>query len=229
MDKEIHAGHRLRLRQRFLAESLDSFQPHEILEFLLFYGVPRMDTNELAHTLIEEFGSLARVMDAPYDELVKIKGISGHTAALIKLVPELSRIYLEGHHPDTEVLNTPQKIGSYLTAKFVGRTKEVVYLLCLDSSLNTIACEMIAEGSISASSIDIRLIVERVIRHNAYRIVLAHNHPRGLAIPSNDDVITTHYIKKSLESIGVELLDHVIVAGKEYCCLSERYPDEFSV
>lgn len=224
MASDLHEGHRQRLKNRFLAEGIDSFEEHEVLELLLFFSIPRMDTNELAHALIRRFGSLAEVLDAPYEELLKVKGVSENTAVLLKLEPSLARAYLESRRAG-EMLDSSRKLGEFFVDRFVGRTKEIVFLLCLDSSLNVINCDIIAEGSISASTLDIRMIVEKVIRHSACRVVLAHNHPRGIAVPSNEDVITTRQVRRALALLGIELIDHIIVAGKEYYSMSESYPD----
>ncbi len=225
MAKAVHDGHRQRLKARFLAEGIDSFQPHEILELILFYGVPRVDTNEIAHHLIERFGSLAEVMDAPYEELLQVKGVTESAAALLKLLPQAARIYLTERHGGQEILNTPAKLGEYFVNRFVGETSELVYLLCLDSSLNAISCTKITEGGVSGATVAIREIVSLALRHNSAWVVLAHNHPRGLAAPSNEDVIATRTIKKALAYLGVTLVDHIIVSGKEYCSIQERYPE----
>lgn len=225
MADQLHEGHRQRLKNRFLAEGLDSFEEHEILELLLFFSIPRMDTNELAHALINRFGSLAEVLDAPYEELLKIKGVSDNTALLLKLEPNLARVYLDGRRNPVEALDNSRKLGEYFVNKFIGRTNEVVFLLCLDSSLNVINCDMIAEGTVSSSMLSGRRIMEQVVRHNAYRVVLAHNHPRGLALPSNEDIIVTRDFRHALKRLEIELIDHIIVAGKEYISLFDSYPD----
>lgn len=225
MSNDIHSGHRGRLRNRFLAEGLDSFEPHNVLELILFYAIPRIDTNEIAHRLIQQFGSLSEVLDAPYEELRKVKGVTENAATLLKLLPELSRAYCVNRHAADEVLNSPQKIGEYFVDRFIGRTKECVYLLCLDSSLNVINCDLLTEGTVTSSNIEIKSIAERVLRHNACRVVLAHNHPRGLAMPSNEDIIVTREIKRALAYLHIEMLDHIIVAGNDWYSLFEHYPN----
>ena len=224
-EKDLHAGHRKRLKARFRADGLDGFEPHNMLELLLFYAVPRVDTNETAHRLIARFGSFSEVLDAPYEELLRVPGITENAATLLKLVPQLSRVYLEGRRPVGEALDTPRVLGAYFCERFVGRTRECVFLLCLDSSLGAIACEMLCEGSAIAANLDTKRIVERALRHNAARVVLAHNHPRGLASPSNEDILVTSRLKKALALLELELVDHIIVAGNEYYSVMEHYPD----
>lgn len=222
MAKEIHAGHRQRLKNRFLKSGIDGFEQHNILELLLFFAIPRTDTNEIAHNLIERFGNISKVLDAPYDELFKVQGVTTNSATLIKLVPNLSRVYLENKYQAPEFYNTPQKLSEYFAHKFVGINHEEVYIMCLDSSCSLIQCDLLTQGTVTAANISIRKIVETVVRHNACSIVLAHNHPRGLAIPSNEDIITTISIKNALKQLDIYLLDHIIIAQDSYVSLVEE-------
>ena len=224
-EKDIHDGHRQRVKSRFLNEGLDKFAPHNILELLLFFGIPRADTNETAHTLLDRFGSISEVLDAPYEELVKIKGISENAATLIKLIPGLARIYIEDSRAEKPVLKSSQKLGEYFIDRFIGRTNEVVFLLCLDSALQAVHCELLTEGTLVSSNINVRKIAECVIRHNVSRVALAHNHPRGLAVPSNNDIIMTADLRSALSQLQVELVDHIIVAGGDYYSIIEHYPN----
>lgn len=221
----LHSGHRQRMRQRFLSTGFDTFAEHEILEVLLYYAIPRIDTNEIAHRLLQHFGSLPAIFDADPQELIKVKGVSENTAVLLKMIPSLARVYLSGGQEKHPRLDTPDKLGAYLADQFIGRTNEVVLLLCMDVSLRLIRCETISEGSVSSSHVDIKKIAERVIRLNAPCAVLAHNHPRGLAVPSNDDVLLTRKVKRLLSSLDVKLLDHIVVADGLWCSIAEKYPN----
>lgn len=227
MADAIHDGHRQRLRERFLAEGLESFKPHEILELLLFFGIQRKDTNELAHALISRYGSLAEVLDAPYEELLREKGMTAVAASLLKLAPALSRAYLLGRRNPQPALNSTSKLSAYLADYFVGETAEVVYLLCLDSSLNAISCERVAEGTVTAANVPIRTIVSNALQHNADQVVLAHNHPRGLAIPSSADILVTRTLANGLALLDIRLVDHIVVAGGESSSIRDMYPEIF--
>lgn len=220
-NKDLHKKHRQRVKDRFLSEGLDSFNEHNILEFLLFYSIPRIDTNEIAHNLINTFGGLSEVFDAPIEELVKLPHISEHTATLIKLVPALSRAYMLDKQKYKQVFDTPKKLGEYFVNRFIGTTNEVLYLLLLDSSLKEIICTKISEGSVTASNLNVRTVVDKVVKHNACSVIIAHNHPRGLALPSTDDLMLTSKLKSVLKSIDVRLIDHIIVAHDEYVSLVE--------
>jgi len=196
----MHEGHRERLRARFLKEGLESFEPHVVLEFLLFYGKVRCDTNPVAHLLLDRFGSLAGVFNAPYDELLKVDGIGETSATLIKLVPELCQRYMlsiECDNPDI-ILNNSIKVRQYLMPHFVGRIVETLFLLCLDNQSRPIECVMVSEGSINATQVDMRRITEIVLRTRASGVILSHNHPRGSIKISKDDEEATKLIIQHL-------------------------------
>lgn len=221
MSENIHAGHRKRLKKRFLCEDIDNFEHHNILELLLFYAIPRMDTNEIAHNLIKQFGGISEVFDAPHSELIKVKGVSDNAATLIKLIPSLSRVYMQNQSLDSLVLDSSKKIGEYFVNQFIGKNQEIVYIMCLDSSCSIINCNVLAQGTVTQANVSIRIITEIVVKHNACSVILAHNHPRGLAVASNEDVITTVTIKKALKQLDIVLLDHIIVAQNKYASLAE--------
>ena len=215
----LHDGHRQRLIQRFLEEDLDGFEPHNVLELLLFYAIPRKDTNELAHVLIDTFGSLKGVMDAPYEELLKISGIGPNAAALIKMMPSLTRLY----YSNTEcgvTLDTSEKSGEYFLPYFIGQTEEVVRLACLDAGGKVISNQILHRGSANAAEVNIRKIVNIALRNNAMGVILAHNHPGGLPLPSEEDVATTKSIREALMPMGILLMDHIIVAGQDYVSMA---------
>ncbi len=221
MADNIHGGHRQRLKDRFIKDGLDSFEPHNILELLLFFGISRADTNKISHNLIDMFGSLSGVFDAPFEELVKVDGVGKSIATLIKLIPEISRMYMIDKCDVKQHLNTTKKVGDFLLPKFIGRTTEVVYLICLDNSCKVLHCGILFEGTVNAASISIRKIIEVAIKFNASNIILSHNHPTGVALPSNEDIVTTDRVVKALKVIGISLLDHIIVAKNDFVSLAD--------
>lgn len=224
-EKGIHDGHRQRLKARFREQGLDGFEPHNVLELVLFYAIPRVDTNEMAHALIERFGDLPGVLDAPVEELMQIKGITEHAALLLKLIPQVARVYLSGQSRTDAALDSPYLLGEYMVDRFVGRTSECVFLLCLDTALKPIRCELLTEGSVSGAGFEIKQVVERALRCMSSRVALAHNHPRGVALPSNEDVIMTRDLRRALEPLKIELVDHIIVAGRAFYSIYEHYPN----
>ena len=213
----MHKQHRQRMKERFLREGIEHFEPHNVLELLLFYSIPQKDTNETAHRLIERFGSLSAVFEAPFSELIKVDGVKEHSATLIKLVPELARRYISDSCTlSGTILPTIDDVGKYFTAKYIGATKETVYLLLMDNKYKVIECNKLHEGSVNSSAITMRKIIEAAIAAGASCAVLAHNHPSGLLIPSSDDLFTTSEVQRALSMIGVNFLGHILVAGNKY-------------
>lgn len=216
----MHEGHRERLKRKFVKYGADSLETHELLEMLLFYGIPRKDTNELAHTLINNFGSLHQVFDAPMSSLLKINGIGESAAILIRLVSKLSRVYAEKSYKTSKRL-TKEQIEKIILNKFIGRIKEHVILVLFDAKRNLVFCDVISQGSFSATVIHIREIVELALKFNATKAIVAHNHPSGIALPSKEDIETTIELKNALKLIDVNLVDHIIVADNDYVSIAD--------
>lgn len=212
----MHEHHRERLKARFLRDGIDGFDPHNVLELLLFYSVPRRDTNPIAHRLIERFGSISAVLDADFNELIKVEGVGEHSAALIKLIPQLARRYMTELTFEDGRLDTVQKIGNYFVSKYIGEVSETVYMLMLSSSYNVLGCELLHRGSVNSSFITMRGMIEHALAYNASMVVLAHNHPGGVAVPSSDDIRTTVMMSEALSVVDVRLIEHFIVAGGKY-------------
>jgi DNA repair protein RadC len=187
----LHTGHRKRLKNRFLEEGLDSFEPHQVLELLLFFSIPRRDTNEIAHKLLKKFGSLSGVFEADIKELVKVEGIGENSAFLISMIPQLSRRYLNDKWRDKPELNSSSKAGEYAISLFAGRTYEVFYVICLDAQNRVNYAALVHEGTINEAPIYPRIIVETALRHKANSVILAHNHPGGSLNPSRGDIEAT--------------------------------------
>ena len=200
---------------------LDSFTDVQALELLLFYAIPQKDTNPIAHALLERFGSLSQVLDAPLEALKKVPGISDHSASLLRLVTELARFYQVDSAQRTEVLTSLDACGRYLVPRFFGRKVETVFLLCLDAKCKVLCCREIGEGSVNAASISVRKVVEAALSANATSVVLAHNHPSGVALPSADDVQTTSRIAAALSAVEVKLIDHIVVAEGDFISMAQ--------
>lgn len=218
----MHEGHRNRLKNRFIEEGLDSFEDHQILELVLFYAIPRKDTNELAHFLIEKFGSLSGVFEADSKELAKTPGIGENSATLLALIPSLARIYFKDRWGIRPELNSTTKAGEYVLTLFAGRPYEVFYVICLDAQHKVINAAIVHEGTIDQAQIYPRLIVETALRHKAHSVILAHNHPGGSSVPSPQDIEATKKIRQALEPISITVLDHIIVAGDKYVSCAEK-------
>ena len=214
-----HDGHRERLRQRFLTHGLEPLQDHEVLELLLFYAIPRRDTNAIARKLLSHFGSISAVLDAPMQELQAVAGIGENAATLLELIAPLSRRYMLSRTECGTPLNSIKAWGEYLIPYFFGVTQEQIYLLCLDAKWKVLACRMLQEGSGNSVYLPIRKAAEIAMNCNANSVVLAHNHPCGLATPSGPDYATTDTLVQAFEPLGIRVADHIIVANNQFVSL----------
>lgn len=221
-NKGLHDGHRERVRKRFENEGLEKFLDHQVIELLLFYGIPRKDTNEIAHRLLNRFGSFSKILDAPIESLQEC-GISYNAAVLLKLIPAVcSRYYQDKYTSKNNYpVNNENSIGNFILPYFIGKNEEQVLLLLLDSKGEQLFCDFISKGTTTASDVNIKKILQICVQHKASGAIIAHNHPSGVAIPSNNDVQMTLKLKKALRAIGVILLDHFIVADMDYQAMSE--------
>ena len=217
----IHDGHRERLQKRFDREGLDDFESVNALELLLFFTHKRADTNTIAHRLLERFGSFSLVLDAPRLELVKIEGVGPMSALLIKLTHAMAGYYLQDKVAKTVLINTAEIAGNFFIPKFLGKNNEIVYLALLDDRRHLMRAVKIFEGSVNMSAIVTKKVMEEVVTSNATGVILAHNHPGGIAIPSSQDIIATSSLFKSLKIINVKLLDHIVVANDDFVSMAD--------
>lgn len=225
----IHAGHRQRLKERFLKDGLDNFEEHQVLELLLFYGIPQRDTNEIAHELIRKFGSLPKVLEATPEELSEVKYVGDNVTTLFQLITAVARYYQVSCAMQEQILSTIDACGKYLVPFFYQRQNETVFLLCLDAKCKVLSCEKVGEGGVNSAGVPIRKIVEMALKANATTVILAHNHPSGLAIPSAEDIQTTRRVAMALDAVEIGLVDHIIVADNDWVSLAQSglyRPDE---
>jgi DNA repair protein RadC len=224
----MHAEHRRRVKNRFRSEGLDNFEELHALELLLFYAIPQGDVNPLAHRLLDHFGNLRHVLEAPAEQLMAVKGVGEHTAILLSLVKGISRKYMTSGDSEAP-LNTMADCGRYLVNRFIGRRDEAVMLLCLDAKRAPLCCRVVSEGSVNAAEISTRKVVEAALSVNATSVILAHNHPSGIAVPSMQDIVTTRRMGAALSAVDIILEDHFVVADGDYVSLRESNyydPDE---
>ena len=217
----IHDNHRQRVKTRYETYGLDIFDEHQALELLLFYCIPRRDTNEIAHRLIERFGSFGQVLDASVKDLEAVEGVGHNVALYLKMQTDMYRYYEIHKKKDDVILNTVNECGEYLTKFFRGYTYEAVYLLGMDAKRQVLCCEEVAQGSINAVAISIRNIVNMALNKNVSVVVLAHNHPSGIAVPTPDDIQTTKKIATALNAIDVILIDHIVVSDADYVSMRQ--------
>lgn len=218
-----HSGHRERVRARFLNEneSLDHFQDYEALELLLFYAIPRKDTKATAKDLIARFGSLTAVLEAPVEEL-RAAGLSEYAAVLIRLVQETSRYTGLQNSGEGQKVRSTADAGRILCARFRYEQAESVRLMCLNAGGKVLKLKRLNEGDVNAVHFSVRKIVETAIAARAVSVILAHNHPGGTLTPSKEDLDATDAAKAALDTVGIQLLDHLIISGDNYCSLREE-------
>lgn len=221
MKDNPHKGHRDRLREEFLSHSGSAKMPnHKLLEMLLFYGIPQRDTNELAHNLINTFGSLHAVFEADVIDLAKIKGMTKNAACLIKLILPIAKSYILDKYNDESYLRTTEEIGNFILARFFAAHKEQCAILCLNHMGRVLAYDILSEGDIDSVGISVRSIIEKTLQTGATSIVIAHNHPGGIALPSQSDVRMTEAIADALRTVSVKFIDHLIIAGDDYVSMA---------
>lgn len=217
----IHDGHRERLRSRFLEHGLDNFNELNALELFLFYSIPRQDTNALAHVLLDHFGSLSAVFEASEQELLAIPGVGTTTASLILLVPQITKKCEISKIERKKPIMNSEDAASYLMPRFMYEMDEVVLMLCLDSQRRVICCTEIGRGVVNSVETSLRRIVEIALRNKTAFVIISHNHPDGIALPSKEDDSVTSQISTALSMVAIPLVDHIIVAEDDYVSYSD--------
>ena len=212
----IHDGHRDRMRERFLKEGPDGFADHEILEMLLYGMIPRGDTNEVAHLLLREFGSISNLIESDPHEITKTAGVGEKSAIFLSLLHELARRYEKERLEEKSTLTSIGLCAEYCIGLLAFCAVERFYVVCLDSRRRVIHTAKITEGSVNQTSVPVRLVAEKALRYNAASVVFCHNHPRGSVRPSGDDISLTVRLKEVLAPLGVEVIDHIIVGDRQY-------------
>lgn len=222
MAKINHDDHRQRVKARFLDEGMESFSDIQVLELLLFYGIPYKNTNDCAHVLLEKYGTISGVFSADYVDLSETPGIGPHAAVLLNLVPALTRRYEKDRWGERTQITDVKRAGAYAASLFVGDEYEAFYMICMDSQNRVIKPVLVSRGTINEAMIYPRIIVENALRHKAAVVILSHNHPGGSTEPSFADIDITKKLAKALEIISIKVMDHIIVAGNKYLSLAEK-------
>ena len=218
----IHEGHRDRMRNRYLQEGADGMASHEILEILLYGTIPRGDTNEIAHHLLDEFGSISNLIEADPHEIAKTAGVGIKSAVFLSLLHELVLRYEREKLEQKPALTSIPRSVDYCKALLAFRPRECFYAICLDSRRKIIRTSKISEGTVNDAAVSPRLVVEKALRYKATGILLCHNHPSGNVKPSYEDIILTNQLKSMLEPLGVQVVDHIIIGENQYFSFFEN-------
>ena len=225
----LHDGHRARLKKRFLEYGAEGIDDVNLLELLLFFALPRVDTNETAHELLDRFGTIDGVLEASADELLATPGVGENAAVLLKLIPTLAKRYLAAKNSIGSILASTEDAGFFLLPRFLGERDETVLLVCMDTKMKVVSCRKIASGDVSVAHLSIRKVVEQALAQNAPYVILAHNHIGGFALPSVEDVNATLQLRDALSLVGVTLIDHIVVSGDDFVSMKDDgslAPDE---
>ncbi len=222
MAENLHEGHRKRVRAEFLSRGFDrSTPPHKMLELLLFYCIPRIDTNETAHQMINRYGTLADVLDAPVEELKEFRGMSENAAVLLKLIMPIARQYLEDKAAKEPTFMSLDQMGEYLLKYYAGLQGEKAGVLSMDTAGKLICFDFISEGDIGSVGLSLRDLAKLILDRGATAVVLSHNHPSGMLLPSHNDVTLTEMAADALSRVGVQLIDHMIIGANDFVSMAQ--------
>lgn len=216
MGSSIHDGHRQRLKNSFMEGGLAGFNDYNALELLLFYAIPRKDTNIIAHKLISRFGSLDSVFNASIQELMEIDGVGESAALLIRLVPQMAKQRELSKVQKMKGFCNSQDVARYLAPKFLDERDEIVVLICLDTQNSLICSEVLSRGVVNSVDVSVRRLVETALKHKASSVIIAHNHPDGMLNPSREDELLTNNARNALTLLEIKLMDHIIISGDRY-------------
>ncbi len=219
--KSVHNGHRLRVKERFLKEGLEHFEPHQVLEMLLFFGIPMKDTNEIAHRLLDTFGSIYKVMEASYEDIRKVPGMTDNAAILLPFACQLSKRYWMDRCEMGVVISSSKDIGDYMKYRFIGEKVESVYLISMDNRAKVLNCTCVTKGDVNYADINVRKILQLALQDNATQVAVVHNHPNGHALPSQADIAVTDQLSRGLYLAEVLLLDHIIISEDDFISLAD--------
>ena len=210
------AGHRGRLRDRFLEKGFSGFSDSEVLELLLSFGTPRTDCKEPARRLLEKFGSFSKVIEAPLIALQETKGVGPKNSFALHFVQRVASYYLKERLQGKRYLQSSRDVIDYLVHSMRGLKKEVFTVIYLDSSHGIIDSEIVAEGTLNINTVYPREIIFRALQFHAAALIIAHNHPSGALNPSPQDLKLTKTLWLVCHHMQMQLLDHIIIGDGSY-------------
>jgi DNA repair protein RadC len=217
----VHDGHRERLKANFAENGLDGFNDLNALELLLFYAIPRRDTNVIAHELLNRFGSLDGVFNASIQELMDVPGIGENAALLIRLIPQMAKKRELSKVSNMREFCRSSEVAKFLIPRFINERDEVAMVVCLDTQNCLLCCEVLNHGDVKSVDISVRRLVETALKHKASAVVLAHNHPDGALMPSREDEVFTNNARDALRLLEIRMMDHLIIAGNRYFSMKD--------
>lgn len=218
----VHDGHRDRMRQRFLQEGAEGLATHELLEMLLYGTIPRGDTNEIAHRLLDEFGGLDNLLEADPYEISKTAGVGIKSGVFLSLLHELVLRYEREKSSQKPALTSIQRCMEYCRMLLAYHPTERFYAVYLDARRKVLHTSKLAEGTVGEAHVSPRLVAEKALRYKAMSVLLCHNHPGGSTKPSYEDIVLTNQLRSILHPFGIEIMDHIIIGEDQYFSFFEN-------
>lgn len=207
------------LKKRFLLRDPDGLTDEELLELLLSFSSE--EPQKLTQNILKEYPTVAQLMEASAKDLAQMEGIEQESVLLLRLVPELHRRYFLSRSHVESRLKDSHDFGHYLLPYYYGARDEMVYLLLLDGVGKVINCRMVGHGSVNSANVPIRRLVQDALTANASGVVVAHNHPNGIALPSQEDISATVFLRDTLDALDILLVDHIIIADDDFVSMRE--------
>ena len=218
--KNNHLHHRQRMRQEFGKKGFDGWPKHRVLEYLMFQTIPVADTNDMAHDLIRKCGGFINVFYADKKEIMEVDGVGTKTAEYLSMLGEFVKYYNNVIYDKDSFVLDSNTSEQYFRNLFAEHSRECFFIICLDPQGHILNSERIFEGSFESMDVDISRIMRIAVKCNAASVVLAHNHPSGIAKASQADIVSTQAVERALLMGGISLLDHIIFADGK--CVSMR-------
>lgn len=215
-DSNLHDGHRARMREKYLKFGADAFSDHELIEMLLYYSVPRTNTNNTAHLLLDRFDSVEKLLSADIPSLQSVDGVGERSAMLVSLAGALNKRSKKKKASSKMRFSNLESVGNFFAERFSGSTKEIVAAMYLDNKMHLIDVSTIAEGSIGEAAFAPSKIVRNAIIKDASAVILAHNHPGGVAVASLSDRNISIVLETSLAAVEIPLIEHLIITEVGY-------------
>ena len=227
--KNIHAGHRARVRENVLKNGFEQLEDHRLLELLLFYSIPREDTNEIAHRLLNEFGSFTEIVKATPKKLSEVQGVGKNSAIQIAAIGELFKRVIEEGAVKRTPYRTIEELVALVRSQYLNEKNEKLLFICFDSAMRLKKIESFTEGDSVRTSAELKTALSKILENDPTFVIMAHNHPEGPALPSNTDVGSTMTVSTTLRNLGINLADHIIINRTAYFSMREdsRYKNLF--
>ena len=216
-----HKNHRKRMRERYRKNGAESLEPHEFVELVLYYGLPRINTNNIAHELVSKFKNLAGILEADENALKEVRGISNNSALFFKILADAVKLYNLDKARNNGG-NSKAYYEDYLVRYYKTETLEKVLLITLNAKMGVISEDIICVGSVNSTKVDMNKMLKITLNANASGVILAHNHPSGIAYPSPDDIETTKRIMLVFNEVNVNFIDHYVIAGNQIASVREK-------